>query len=332
MRDGRRLPAGVRHHHGLRRHLDGPRGHARLARVAARSSPTRSSASCTPSASTASSAWPAATRASPAMLMAAARLDLPSVFVYNGSILPGNHNGTALDITSVFEAVGACAARHDHRGRARRDRAQGLPGRGRLRRHVHGQHDGVDRRGARHVAARLGLAARPSTAAATTTPCAPAQAVVELLRLGITPRQIMTKEAFENAIAVTNAARRLDQRRAAPAGHRQRGRGRARPRRLQPDRRPGAAHRRHEAGRQVPHERPRPRRRRARRDEAPARRRAARTATCSRSPARRWPRTWPRSTRPAPDGVVVHPLDAPIHTEGGIIVLTRLAGARRARS
>ena len=45
----------------------------------------------------------------PAMLMAAARLDLPSVFVYNGSILPGEHNGKALDITSVFEAVGACA-------------------------------------------------------------------------------------------------------------------------------------------------------------------------------------------------------------------------------
>src|SRR5437764_8634 len=45
----------------------------------------------------------------PAMLMAAARLDLPSVFVYNGSILPGNYNGKSLDITSVFEAIGACA-------------------------------------------------------------------------------------------------------------------------------------------------------------------------------------------------------------------------------
>ena len=46
----------------------------------------------------------------PAMLMAAARLDLPSVFVYNGSILPGHHQGVALDVVSVFEAVGACAA------------------------------------------------------------------------------------------------------------------------------------------------------------------------------------------------------------------------------
>jgi len=46
----------------------------------------------------------------PAMLMAAARLNLPSVFVYNGSTLPGVHNGKNIDITTVFEAIGACAA------------------------------------------------------------------------------------------------------------------------------------------------------------------------------------------------------------------------------
>ena len=46
----------------------------------------------------------------PGMLMAAARLNLPSVFLYGGSILPGEHNGRALDIVSVFEAVGAHAA------------------------------------------------------------------------------------------------------------------------------------------------------------------------------------------------------------------------------
>src|SRR5688572_4139488 len=45
----------------------------------------------------------------PGMLMASARLDLPAVFLYGGSILPGRHNGKAIDITSVFEAVGACA-------------------------------------------------------------------------------------------------------------------------------------------------------------------------------------------------------------------------------
>ncbi|MFM7146934.1 MAG: dihydroxy-acid dehydratase, partial [Actinomycetales bacterium] len=47
----------------------------------------------------------------PGMLMAAARLDLPSVFLYGGSILPGRgRHGEALDIVSVFEAVGAHAA------------------------------------------------------------------------------------------------------------------------------------------------------------------------------------------------------------------------------
>jgi dihydroxy-acid dehydratase len=46
----------------------------------------------------------------PGMLMASARLNLPAVFLYGGSILPGHRNGEALDIVSVFEAVGACAA------------------------------------------------------------------------------------------------------------------------------------------------------------------------------------------------------------------------------
>src|SRR6202451_3870421 len=45
----------------------------------------------------------------PGMLMAAARLDVPSVFLYGGTILPGELDGEALDIVSVFEAVGANA-------------------------------------------------------------------------------------------------------------------------------------------------------------------------------------------------------------------------------
>src|SRR6478609_6538771 len=46
----------------------------------------------------------------PGMLMAAARINLPTVFLYGGSILPGHYKDQALDIVSVFEAVGACAA------------------------------------------------------------------------------------------------------------------------------------------------------------------------------------------------------------------------------
>src|SRR5215467_11948195 len=44
----------------------------------------------------------------PGMLMAAARINLPSVFLYGGSILPGRWNDQALDIVSVFEAIGVC--------------------------------------------------------------------------------------------------------------------------------------------------------------------------------------------------------------------------------
>src|SRR6195952_930111 len=46
----------------------------------------------------------------PGMLMAGARINVPSVFLYGGSILPGHLGDQALDIVSVFEAVGACAA------------------------------------------------------------------------------------------------------------------------------------------------------------------------------------------------------------------------------
>ena len=195
----------------------------------------------------------------PGMLMAAARLNLPSVFLYGGSILPGHYKDQALDIVSVFEAVGACAAgtiTENELGEIERRR---VPDRGLVRRHVHRQHDGVGRRGDRHVAARAARRRRRSTAAATTSRTRAGAAVMRLLELGIRPRQIMTKEAFENAIAVTmalggstNAVLHL----LAIANEAAR---RARARRLQPRRRAGAAHRRHEAARQVPHGRPRPR-------------------------------------------------------------------------
>ena len=111
----------------------------------------------------------------PAMLMAAARLDLPSVLVYNGSILPGEYQGQALDITSVFEAVGACAAGTITDEELLRDRAARLPRRGRVRRDVHRQHDELDRRGARDEPARLGVPACRRPPPSTPTPERPAR-------------------------------------------------------------------------------------------------------------------------------------------------------------
>jgi dihydroxy-acid dehydratase len=140
----------------------------------------------------------------PAMLMAAARLDLPSVFVYNGSILPGNHNGVALDITSVFEAVGACALGNITEDELHEIERNACPGEGAC--------GGMFTANTMSSIAEAigmslpGTASPPAVDARREDDARRAgEAVVNLLRLGITPRMIMTKMAFENAIAVTSA-------------------------------------------------------------------------------------------------------------------------------
>ena len=141
----------------------------------------------------------------PGMLMAAARLDLAAVFLYAGTSLPGQLDGRDLTIIDAFEGVGACALRPDHAGEARRDRTRDLPGRGCMRGHVHRQHDGERVRGDRHVGARQRGAARgrpPSRRGGRSRPARPSSAC---FGQGITARQILTKQAFENAITVVMA-------------------------------------------------------------------------------------------------------------------------------
>ena len=140
----------------------------------------------------------------PGMLMAAARLNVPSVFVYGGSILPGHHNGEALDIVSVFEAVGAHAA-------GTLDDA-GLDAIERNACPTEGACAGMFTANTMaSVAEALGMSL-PGGASAPAVDrrrddeaYAAGKAVVELLKAGIRPRQILTREAFENAIAVTMA-------------------------------------------------------------------------------------------------------------------------------
>ncbi len=140
----------------------------------------------------------------PAMLMAAARLDLPSVFVYNGSTMPGELDGKALDITSVFEAVGACALGSITEEELTAIERNACPGEGAC--------------GGMFTANTMSSIAEAIGMSLPGTASPPAidgrresdarmagEAVVNMLRLGITPRQIMTKQAFENAIAVTSA-------------------------------------------------------------------------------------------------------------------------------
>jgi dihydroxy-acid dehydratase len=140
----------------------------------------------------------------PAMLMAAARLNLPSVFVYNGSTLPGVHNGKNIDITTVFEAIGACAAgtmSQDELGAIERAACPGEGACGGM----------FTANTMSSVAEALGMSL-PGTASPPAVDVRregdaerAGEAVMNLARLGIYPRDIMTKKAFENAIAVVNA-------------------------------------------------------------------------------------------------------------------------------
>ena len=140
----------------------------------------------------------------PGMLMAAARLDLASVFVYNGSIMPGEHNGRALDITSVFEAVGAHAAGTIDDQELYDIELKACPGEGAC--------GGMFTANTMSsIAEAIGMSLPGSASPPAIDPRREddarraGAAVVNQLRLGITPRQIMTKAAFENAIALTSA-------------------------------------------------------------------------------------------------------------------------------
>ena len=120
----------------------------------------------------------------PGMMMAAARIDVASVFVYAGSTLAGNVDGKDVTIIDAFEAVGpgegACGGMYTANTMAAVGEAIGLslPG--------SASPAAVDRR-------------RDDYAIAS------GAAVVELIRKGITTRQILTKKAFENAITVVMA-------------------------------------------------------------------------------------------------------------------------------
>jgi dihydroxy-acid dehydratase len=140
----------------------------------------------------------------PGMLMAAARLDLAAVFLYAGSIMPGYVGDREVTIADAFEAVGACA-----RGLISRDEVDAIeraicPGEGAC--------------GGMYTANTMASAAEALGMALPGSASPPAvdrrrdgiarasgEAVVRLLDKGITARQILTREAFENAIAVVMA-------------------------------------------------------------------------------------------------------------------------------
>ena len=140
----------------------------------------------------------------PGMMMAIARLDLPGVFVYNGSTLPGNLNGKALDITSVFEAIGACAAGTITEDELHEIESHACPGEGAC--------GGMF---TANTMSSIGEALGLSLPGSASPPAVDGQreidarrageAVIAMLQTGLRPHDILTKGAFENAIALSNA-------------------------------------------------------------------------------------------------------------------------------
>jgi dihydroxy-acid dehydratase len=140
----------------------------------------------------------------PAMLMAAARLDVASVLVYNGSILPGEWEGGPIDVVSVLEAVGACAAgtiTEEQLGEIERHACPGEGACGGM----------FTANTMSSIGEALGMSLPGSASPAAVDPRrhvdarAAGEAVVRMLELGISSRMIMTKPAFDNAIALTSA-------------------------------------------------------------------------------------------------------------------------------
>ena len=140
----------------------------------------------------------------PGMAMAMARLDRPSVFVYGGTIVPGLHRGQAADIVTVFEAVGKHAGGQIGDGELREIESCSIPGEG----SCGGMYTANTMASAIEA---LGLSLPDSSAQLANSKdklsdCERAgAAVVELLRRGIRPSDILSKESFENAITVVIA-------------------------------------------------------------------------------------------------------------------------------
>jgi dihydroxy-acid dehydratase len=140
----------------------------------------------------------------PGMLMAAARLDVPAVFVHSGTSLAGRWRGEAVTIQDVFEAVGAHAAGSMSTNELDELEQVACPGPGSCA----GMYT------ANTIAAEaeaLGMALPGSASPPAVDPAraavaeASGAAAVSLLAAGIRPRDILTREAFENAITVVMA-------------------------------------------------------------------------------------------------------------------------------
>jgi dihydroxy-acid dehydratase len=140
----------------------------------------------------------------PGCLIAIGRLNLPSVFVYGGTIQPGKLNGQDIDIVSAFEGVGKYNKGEISREELHQIECHACPGPGAC-----GGMYTANTMASAVEAMGMSLPGSSSTPAISPKKLEESvragHAVLNMLEKGITPRDIMTKEAFENAITVVMA-------------------------------------------------------------------------------------------------------------------------------
>ena len=140
----------------------------------------------------------------PGCMMAIARLNIPSVFVYGGSILPGQYNGNDVNIQDVFEAVGAWAAGHITGEELTELECAACPGEGSC--------GGLFTANTMSTAIEIMGLSLPGDSSLTAVDPRKGEesrlageAVMRMLEEGIRPRDILTRQAFENGITLVAA-------------------------------------------------------------------------------------------------------------------------------
>ncbi len=140
----------------------------------------------------------------PGAMIAIARLDIPAIFVYGGTIKPGHHAGRDLTVVSVFEAVGAAGAGRMPQDELLEIERRACPGAGSC-----GGMFTANTMSAAIEAMGMSLPGSSTMAAvdqeAADNAARSAEVLFEAVRARRLPRQILTKKAFENAIAVVMA-------------------------------------------------------------------------------------------------------------------------------
>jgi dihydroxy-acid dehydratase len=140
----------------------------------------------------------------PGAMIAIARMDIPAVFVYGGTIKPGRHAGRDLTVVSVFEAVGEFSAGRIDAAELLEVERRACPGAGSC-----GGMFTANTMSSAFEAMGMSLPCSSTMAAEDAekadSAARSAEALVAAMRRDLRPRQILTRQAFENAIAVTMA-------------------------------------------------------------------------------------------------------------------------------